>query len=160
MSNLHINHSGTGKVTLLLLGIALSALLYSCRKDKEEIASEAPIISILSISADTVVQFKDSLIIELRYEDRNGDLGNIDPDINDLEVKDSRLNTADYYHVKPLSPDGTSLFIKGTLRIKLNQLFLLGTGNSESAQFTFKLTDRAGNSSKEIKSDPIVIVRQ
>jgi hypothetical protein len=145
---------------LFLLAFALSILLYSCRKDKEEIASEAPIIALLSISADTVIQFKDSVIVELKYSDKNGDLGTMDPDMNDLEVKDSRLNTPDYYHVKPLSPEGTSLFIKGTLRIKLNQLFLLGTGNTETAQFTFKLKDRAGNSSKEIKSDPVVIVRQ
>jgi hypothetical protein len=145
---------------LFLPAFALGILVHSCRKDKEEIASEAPVIALLSVSADTVVQFKDSVIIELKYADKNGDLGNIDPDVNDLEVKDSRLNTPDYYHIKPLSPEGTSLFIKGTLRVKLNQLFLLGTGNNETVQFTFKLKDRAGNSSKEIKSDPVVIVRQ
>ena len=38
---------------------------------------------------------------EIQYEDPNGDIGSDDPDGQDIEVKDSRLNTPDYYHLKP-----------------------------------------------------------
>jgi len=149
-----------GKLNVFIAASLAVSLLHACKKGEEEIASQAPIISVLSVSADTIVQYRDSVIIKLQYQDKNGDIGSLDPDVNDLEVKDSRLNAPDFYHVKPLSPDGTVLFIKGKLRIKLNQLFLLGTGNSEIVQFTLKLTDRAGNSSKELKTDPVVIIRE
>ena len=138
---------------------AILIVFNSCNKEAEPVEAEAPIIAVLSINPDTVVQFTDSVILQIRYEDMNGDLGSPDPDINDLEIKDSRLSGPDTYHIQPLAPAGYSLFINGTLRIKLNTLFLLGNGNSETAVFKVKLKDQAGNWSKEVSTDPVVIIR-
>jgi len=143
----------------LAFSFLLLFVICSCKKEDDPVES-SPIIAVLSIGPDTVVQFTDSVILEIRYEDMNGDLGSPDPDINDLEIKDSRLSGPDTYHVRPLAPAGYSLFINGTLRIKLNTLFLLGNGTSETAVFTVKLRDQAGNWSQEVNTDPVVIIRE
>jgi hypothetical protein len=129
----------------------------SCKKEEEIAEAKAPVIGIISITPDTVKQFSDSVFIEIQYEDPNGDIGSADPDGQDIELKDSRLNTPDYYHVKPLAPAGYSIFIKGTLRIKLNTLFLLGNGQFETANFTIKLRDQSGKWSNEVTTDPVII---
>jgi len=144
---------------VLIGAVLLGALAFSssCKKEEEIAEAKAPVIGVISIGPDTVKQFTDSVFVEIQYEDPNGDIGSADPDGQDIEVKDSRLNTADYYHVKPLTPAGYSLFIRGKLRIKLNTLFLLGNGQFESISFTIKLRDQAGKWSNEVTTDPVVI---
>lgn len=116
-----------------------------------------PVISLKSMSADTVVQFQDSLDIVIEYSDVDGDVGELDADNNALYVKDSRLSQADYYHVQPLSPPNTQLNIKGQFTVKVSNMFLLGNGGNESVNFTIKLKDQAGNWSNEIITPPVVI---
>lgn len=143
-----------------LVLIAMPFLLNSCKKDEEEpVQNTAPTISIASLSTDSVKEFVDSVIVEISYRDAQGNLGSIDPDVNDLEVKDSRLNQPDFYHVKPLAPEGYTLNISGKLRIRLSTLFLLGIGDQENATFTIRLRDQSGEWSAPVTTDPITIVR-
>ena len=151
MIAIHIKYSLKDAIVLMLLGVF--AFTSSCKKEEEI----APVIGVISIGPDTVTQFTDSVFVEIQYEDPNGDIGSDDPDGQDIEVKDSRLNTPDYYHLKPLTPAGYSLFIRGKLRIKLNTLFLLGNGQFETVTFTIKLRDQSGKWSNEVTTDPIVI---
>lgn len=145
------------KTIVLFIFLGLIVLLSSCQKD--DAASTVPVISLKSMSKDTLVQFQDSLDIVIFYSDSDGDLGENDPDINSLYVKDSRLDTADYYHVQPLSPPNTALAIQGLLTIKVRNMFLLGNGGNENAYFTIKLKDRAGNWSNEVITEPVVITQ-
>lgn len=151
------------KIRLLLIQIVLISLpllLNSCKKEEDEpVQNTAPTISIASLSADSVKEFVDSVIVEISYQDAQGNLGSIDPDVNDLEVKDSRLSQPDFYHVKPLAPEGFTLNISGKLRIRLSTLFLLGIGDQETATFTIRLRDQSGEWSAPVTSDPIKIVR-
>jgi hypothetical protein len=151
------------KIRLLLTQIVLISLpllLNSCKKEEDEpVQNTAPTISIASLSTDSVKEFVDSVIVEISYQDAQGNLGSIDPDVNDLEVKDSRLSQPDFYHVKPLAPEGYTLNISGKLRIRLSTLFLLGIGNEETATFTIRLRDQSGEWSAPVTSDPITIVR-
>ncbi len=143
-----------------LVLLALPFLLNSCKKDEEEpVLNTAPIISIVSLSTDTVKEFVDSVIVVISYQDSQGNLGSIDPDVNDLEVKDSRLSQPDFYHVKPLAPEGYTLNISGKLRVRLSTLFLLGIGDQETATFTIRLRDQSGEWSAPVTTDPITIIR-
>ena len=151
------------RIRLLLIQIVLISLpllLNSCKKEEDDqVQNTAPTISIASLSTDSVKEFVDSVIVEISYQDAQGNLGSIDPDVNDLEVKDSRLSQPDFYHVKPLAPEGFTLNISGKLRIRLSTLFLLGIGDQETATFTIRLRDQSGEWSAPVTSDPITIVR-
>lgn len=144
---------------LLLFALFTTVWMTSCKKEEEKGPNSAPIISIASVSADSITEFQDSLLIVLNYEDADGNLGNPNPDIFDLELKDSRLASPDLYHVKPLAPEGYTLHIRGTLRVKVNTLFLLGNGSAETTRFTIRLRDRDGVWSEPTETDPITIVR-
>ncbi len=132
----------------------------SCKKNNELTGnSDVPFIKFVSVSATTVLQFKDSLEITFEYSDANGDIGETDPDLNDIMIKDKRLSKADYYFIKPLSPPNTSIKTKGTIAVQMKNTFLLGTANSETTTFELKLKDRAGNWSNSIFTPTITITK-
>lgn len=135
-------------------------LLVNCKKDNELSGnSKVPFIKMLDVSSTTIVQFKDSLVIRFEYSDGDGDIGEINPDQNDLQVKDKRLNKADFYFVKPLSPPGASIKTKGIIAVQMKNTFLLGTANSETTTFELKLKDRSGNWSNSIITPVITITK-
>ena len=95
----------------LFFVIILIFLISGC-SSKEQInitGNPIPLIKLISISSKQVKQFKDSLVITLEYTDGDGDVGETNPDINDLEIKDQRLSKADYYFVKPLTPPNANI---------------------------------------------------
>ncbi|MDZ4663886.1 MAG: hypothetical protein SGJ15_03315 [Bacteroidota bacterium] len=144
----------------LISTLAIAALLISCKKKEEPAPDPIPTLEIVSISPSTVKEFQDSVIIKLKYKDANGDLGDQSPDLHSLYVKDSRLPNPDTYHVKPLAPiSSDNIPIEGELTIKLNALFLLGTGTSEATTLNIKIKDRAGNWSKEVTSAQLTITK-
>lgn len=145
----------------LFVMILLSSLfvLGSCRKNKDDEPMN-PVIALLSVSADSVVQYNNALQITFSYEDLQGDLGDPNPDVFQLSVKDARLSAADWYHIPPMTPDLQELHIKGNYVLNLRPLFLLGNGSVETTQLTIQITDRAGNKSNEIKTGTITITEE
>lgn len=131
--------------------------LGSCGKEAQ--VSSAPSISLVSVSATELKQFKDSLVIVIAYSDGDGDIGQENPDINDLKVKDRRLSEADYYFVKPLAPPGSNAQISGQIQVRLKNTFLLGAGANEVTQFDIQLKDRAGHWSNSINTPNITITK-
>jgi len=129
----------------------------SCSKDSA--ISSVPVIKFLDVNSTSIKEFKDSLVIRFEYTDADGDIGEDNPDKNDLFVKDRRLVNADYYFVKPLSPPGSEIKITGIISVQIKNTFLLGTGNSELTQFNLKLRDRAGNWSNSINTPNITITK-
>lgn len=143
-----------------IIPLTLLLFLSNCKKDDTLSGnSNVPFIKILDVSSTTVVQFKDSLVIRFEYSDGDGDIGELNPDQNDLQVKDKRLNKADFYFVKPLSPPGSEIKTKGTIAVQIKNTFLLGTANSETTTFELKLKDRAGNWSNSIVTPIITITK-
>jgi len=118
-----------------------------------------PVIRLVKIEPLSVKQFKDSLKITFSYEDGDGDLGNINADINSLEIKDNRLSKPDMYYIAPLSPNGSVVHIKGELLFKLRNLFLLGTSNTEKTTLELRIQDRAGHWSNKIITPEITITK-
>lgn len=119
-----------------------------------------PVISFVSIQPKVVKEFKDSVIIRIRYQDPDGDLGSIDPDLHLLSIQDLRLQKSDGYHVTLLAPKDSKISIEGELDIYLKNTFLLGTGDEEPTSYELIMTDRAGNKSNPLVTDPIKITRK
>ncbi len=143
-----------------LLPICILIFLSSCKKDDSLSGnSKVPFIKMLDVSSTTILQFKDSLVIRFEYTDGDGDIGELNPDENDLQIKDKRLSKADYYFVKPLSPPGSDIKTKGIIAVQMKNTFLLGTANSETTTFELKLKDRAGNWSNSIITPIITITK-
>lgn len=144
---------------LIVLG-ALALLLTGCEKEASEAPfPEVPQIRLLDVSRTEVKEFADTLELLLHYQDGDGDLGQWDPDIPSLVVKDARLGQADSFHLQPLTPSGARISLEGELRLRLPPLFLLGNGSSETTRFRIKLLDRAGNESNEVQTPNIRIIR-
>ncbi|MEZ4739825.1 MAG: hypothetical protein R2818_10865 [Flavobacteriales bacterium] len=137
--------------------IVLVLVLAACKKEAADIMPFEPAIELVTIGPGTVVEFEQSVTLRFSYKDGNGDLGRSDPDDHSLWIKDSRLNTADGYHIRPLAPPDTEVPIQGELTVQLSPLFLLGNGAQEVMTYSFYIVDRAGNRSNEITSSPITI---
>lgn len=138
----------------LLPIMTVVAVLSACKK--EELPT-VPEITLVSASPTQVVQFGERVKVRFAYKDADGDLGDPDPDMNTLEVKDARLNTADFYHVPPITPDGATVSVQGEIEVELNALFLLGNGDQETTTYTLRIRDRAGNWSNSITTPAITI---
>lgn len=118
-----------------------------------------PFIKLISTSSNQVKQFKDSLIVTFEYTDGDGDIGETNPDVNDLEIKDRRLSKPDYYFVKPLTPPNAQIKVNGTISVQIKNTFLLGTAESETTAYEIRLKDRAGNWSNKISTQTITITK-
>ena len=154
LKSLHLN---SYKIKLLTF-FAISFFLLGCKKKDLRENMDVPYISIKRITPTEVQEFTESVLLEIAYEDGNGDLGFHDPDVLSLSVQDSRLDSADMYHIPPLAPDGEEIYIKGTFNVYLNTTFLIGIGSSEKLRYTVKIRDREGNWSNTVTSEEITVV--
>ena len=155
LKSLHLN---SYKIKLLTF-FAILFFLFGCKKKDLRENMDVPYISIKRISPSVVQEFTESVLLEIAYEDGNGDLGFNDPDILSLSVQDSRLDSADMYHIPPLAPSGEEIYIKGTCNVYLNTTFLIGIGSSEKLRYTVKIRDREGNWSNTVTSEEITVVQ-
>jgi hypothetical protein len=139
------------KISLLIIVV----LGLACKKDEPD--PVAPILTYVSTSDTQVESFNNQVRVVFSYEDFQGDLGNEDPDILSLRIKDARLQNPDLYHIPPMTPNNEELRIKGNYEVVLNTIFLLGNGASETTKFSIQVRDRAGNWSNTIETSVITI---
>ena len=137
-----------------ILFILLSVLIISsCKKEDDSLFN----ISLLSTSPISLQEFQENIIVVIEYDHSKGFMGFYDPDYLSLEVKDSRLANADYYHLIPLNPPDNELEIKGIIKLEIDAPFILGSGNLETLFFTMRIQDREGKWSNDI-STPLISV--
>ena len=146
----------TKRVTQTAAALTCIALLHGCQKDD---VSDAPAISLEIVSDYSVVEYDNAIEVTINYEDHQGDIGTTDPDEHSLFVTDDRFPEEDSYHIDPLTPDLQTLHIRGSLRVSLRPLFIMGTDSSETTRLTFELRDRAGNFSNRLMTEEITILR-
>lgn len=146
------------KLISLLIGVAV-IMFCGCKEDTLPQANPQPVIQLMGVSSKTIKQFKDSLVITISFTDGDGDIGENNPDKNDIWVKDSRLTKPDFYFLKPLTPPGSTLQVKGSIAIQLKNTFLLGTADTETTNYEVKIRDRAGNWSNTITTPAITITK-
>ncbi|MFZ6052834.1 hypothetical protein [Halocola ammonii] len=140
----------------IALIIAFS-VLFALGCKKEETVDPSPEITYVSMSASQVVEFENQVEVTFSYKDADGDIGEPDPDVKTLRVKDARLSEADFYHIPPVTPELQALNVEGTFTVVLNPLFLLGNGSQETTSFNIQLEDRAGNLSNTIMTPEVLI---
>ena len=128
-------------------------IMSSCKKEDDSLFN----ISLLSTSSISLQEFQENIIVEIEFEHSEGFMGFYDPDYLSLEVKDSRLTNADYYHLIPLNPPDNELEIKGIIQLEIDAPFILGSGNLETLFFTMRIQDREGEWSNDI-STPLISV--
>jgi hypothetical protein len=143
------------RITHTAAALACIALLHGCKKDE---VSVAPTISIANLSNYTVVEYTNAIEVTINYEDHQGDIGTTDPDEHSLFVSDERFAEQAGYHIDPLTPDLQSLHVRGSLRVSLRPLFIMGNDSIETTRLTFELRDRAGNVSNRVMTEEITIV--
>ena len=151
---MHLNLTNMKKLILIV-----PLLFFGCKKEDLREDMDVPYISIKKIIPTEVQEFTEIILLEISYEDGNGDLGFNDPDVLSLSVQDSRLDIPDFYHIPPLAPDGEEIYIKGTFNIYLNTTFLIGNGSSEKLKYTVRIKDRAENWSNSVTSEEITVVK-
>lgn len=146
-------------IKLSVLSMLALLGLTGCKKTAIKELDKAPNIRIESVSPTTVQAFTGRTEVLLQYEDGDGDQGSLHPDSLMLEVQDDRLTAPDFYFVPPLSPEGSTVPVRGTIRFRLNGTFLFGNGASEVTQYSIRLRDRSGQWSNTVLTPQIIINR-
>lgn len=135
--------------------ITLTVILAAC--GKQEPISEVPHIEFISVIPTQAQAFEDNIIFTIFYQDGDGDLGENNPDIKNLYLKDNRNDIVYEYRVEQLAPDDANISIQGELNIELSGTGITDESNEQAATFDIYLIDRAGNQSNTITSSSITI---
>jgi hypothetical protein len=133
----------------------LLVLFSSCKKDNP-LESTTPAINIESVSS-TNIKEGDQLTFRISYSDGDGDLGENNPDATNLFLTDNRVNVTYKYRIKQLSPNGSTIIIKGFLNIDLNSTAITDASTSQSVTYSIYVKDRAGHQSNPVTSGAITI---
>ena len=124
------------------------------------IIEEVPAIELKEIAPLTIQQFEGSLKFTIQYTDANGDIGFEDADEKALEITDNRVQLVHTYHIPPITPRGWEFTTAGTLVVELDNLILIDQDKaSETATFSLRLKDRAGNWSNTVTSEEVTITK-
>ena len=140
---------------LILFPLAIIAG-HGCKKDVPMYGS-APEIKFISVVPSVVTQFKDSIVFTISYQDGDGDLGQNDPNVNNLFIIDNRINIMYSYRIPQLAPDGAKIIIKGNLTVVLKNTSITDNSFSQLAVYSIYLKDRAGNRSNTVLTSAITV---
>lgn len=116
-----------------------------------------PSIELVSMSPTVANEYTDKIIITIRYTDGDGDLGENNASVKNCFVTDNRIGITSSYRIRQLSPDGSSIPIKGSLEIELGGQGITDGSTQQNATFSLYVTDRAGHSSNKITTGVLTI---
>ena len=129
----------------------------SCNKEEDQVIFN---INLLNTFPTEIIEFQENIYVRIYYQHPDGFIGFSDPDYLSLEVKDSRLSQADYYHIIPVTPPENSLSITGELLVEIDSPFLFGNGIMELVNFTIRIQDQNLNWSNSIITPNITVNKQ
>jgi len=132
-------------------------ILPSCTKNEDEMFFEINLIDTYPLE---IIEFQENIYVKVLYQHPQGYLGFSDPDYLSLEVKDSRLSQADYYHLIPITPPNNSLSITGEILVEIDSPFVFGNGLIELVNFTIRIQDQNLVWSNEIITPNISVNKQ
>jgi hypothetical protein len=134
------------------------AVITGCKKEDDDFSDPVPQLTFVSVTPAIATEFSDSLVFTFRYRDNDGDLGENNPDVKNLFLKDNRIGIEYSYRVQQLAPSGSQVAIEGNLQVVLNTISRTDTALAqESATFSIYMVDRAGHKSNSITSSPVII---
>ena len=137
--------------------VITSLLFSSCKKDDEETIFRINLIDTFPVE---IIEFQENIYVRLSYQHPEGYIGFSDPDYLSLEIKDSRLSQADYYHIIPVTPPNNSLSVTGELLVEIDSPFVFGNGSEELVNFTIRIQDQNLVWSNEIVTPNISVNKQ
>jgi hypothetical protein len=143
--------------SIFYLLIFVSVFFSSCSKDDEQENFNLVLIEVFPLN---IIEFQENIYVRLTYEHPEGFLGFSDPDYLSLEVKDSRLSQADYYHVIPITPPNNNLSVTGELLVEIDSPFLFGNGNNELVNFSIRIQDQNLSWSNTVTTPNISVNRE
>jgi hypothetical protein len=141
--------------TCYLLFFTYCLFLPSCKKDVQQ--SNVPVITFVSISPSSVVQYQNAITLTFSYDDFDGDLGQNDPNVTNLFVTDSRNGVTYAYRIPQLAPDGATIHIKGNLNTIIKSTALTDSVASQTVTYSIYCRDRAGNQSNIITTSALTV---
>ena len=136
-----------------------AALCFSSCKKKDPESTTTPQIEFVSISPSTAVEYANSITITFSYDDLDGDIGENDPNVSNLFITDSRNNVIYNYRISQLSPDGSSIHIKGNLNAVIKNTAITDGSTSQQVTYSLSIKDRAGNASNTITTSAITVTQ-
>ena len=142
------------KKNIIFFFIAL--FFSSCEKDDIE---DVFLISVLSTQPLEMQQFQDNIMVTIKYTHPDGFVGFSDPDYLSLEIKDSRLFNADYYHLIPVSPPNEEISVKGELLLEIDAPFVFGNGLSETLTYDIRIQDINKQWSNKVTTSLITVIK-
>lgn len=153
--------------------IAIALLFFSSCND-DPVFPETPAIEFVSISPEEPVQFTvDEMQLVIRYQDGDGDIGYLEgsgapatnlflKDVREVIPHDSLRMLS--FSIPNLTPDTRKPSIQGEIQVTLttppHHTFIDPNSSEEPLVFEVWLTDRKGNTSNVIRTDPIFVQPQ
>ncbi len=161
-------NTSVSKIGLLLL---LSLIGWQCL-DSPDFPDE-PFIAFQGLSKDTLDQGvfeQDSLVVQFRFEDGDGDIGRTNQqDSNNIFFIDERTGTLDNtFGIPEIPKEGAKNGIEGVVKIVLYSTCCIYTDGSDpcmpnpstpydTVQYRIYITDQANHKSNEILTTPIIL---
>lgn len=148
-------------------------LVWQCREAPD--FPVEPYIEFVSLSKDTLNQGifqNDSLIVTFHFEDGDGDIGRTSQDAsNNIFFIDERTGTLDNtFGIPEIPEEGAGNGVEGEVRIRLYSTCCLFPPESflnpceasdvypvDTVQYRIYMKDRAGHTSNEIVTSPIIL---
>ncbi len=137
--------------------LVIMSLATGCAKD--EPISAVPEILFVSATPQSLTAYEDSLTVTISYRDGDGDLGENNTDEHNLFMEDSRNGVVYGFRVRQLAPDEANITIQGNLNIAVPNVPIIGSGNTETFNYTVHVMDRAGNESNRVTTNVITVNR-
>ncbi len=156
IKSLNILHLQYYRMRQFLLYLITSLLLVCCKKNDNPVFT----INIHETTPTTLIEFQENILVRITYEHPDGYLGFYDADYLSLEIKDSRLTNADYYHLIPVNPPDHTLSTNGEVLIEIDAPFILGTGSTETLEFKIRIQDRKMTWSNQVTTPTITVNKE
>lgn len=118
-----------------------------------------PSIELTGISTDSIVSLKDTLAVNLKIYDRDGDIGDTINGNSKIYVEDTAYHVFQEFPILSMSATHSIAPIAGKIKLLLPLLPLLDTSFSRITKLKIHITDRGGHKSNEVTTPPIHLSR-
>ncbi|MEZ4774339.1 MAG: hypothetical protein R3D00_14235 [Bacteroidia bacterium] len=144
----------------LLVIPLLLVMLTAC--DNTPVFPVEPKVEFLDIQPRLVQHFRDSIVVKIKFQDGDGNLGAVNPGDINLKLIDDRYQrgiltldqATNSYSVPNLTPDARNPAIQGEISVTIPLTINTGTNQEEEVRYLIQLWDRSGNLAGPIDGDP------
>ena len=114
-----------------------------------------PTIELIGISSDSIVSLQDTLAVNIKFADRDGDIGDSVVGASNIYVEDTAYHVLQEFPILSRSATHTIAPVTGKLKVLVPLLPLLDTSFSRITKLKIHITDRWGHKSNEVTTPSI-----